>query len=222
MAQLHGVVSKLMTCFALALGLPEDAFLKDMDIRDDDNGSALSFNFFPSVEGKEVKAGQLRISQHTDFEVLTLLFQSQPGLEICPGREAGGALGNSNSQSSALDEKWTPAGPLPGAITCNIGDALQYLSDGRLKSTYHRVRLPGPGEFQGERISLAYFSNVRLTTPLQGPLKRYPPVTFLDLLASRAAAIPLAMEADGTVKAASMDRYHAFVAGPDVQAVTGA
>jgi hypothetical protein len=55
MRQLHGVVVKLMTCLALALGLPEDAFLKEMCIEDDDNGSALSFNYFPSVEGKEVK-----------------------------------------------------------------------------------------------------------------------------------------------------------------------
>ena len=216
MRQLHGVVSKLMTCLALALGLPEDAFLKEMCIEDDDNGSALSFNYFPSVEGKEVKPGQLRISQHTDFEILTLLFQSQAGLEICPGKDSGGVVGE---QTNALDEKWTPAGPLPGAITCNIGDALQYLTDGTLRSTYHRVRLPQPGEYQGERISLAYFSNVKLTTPLQGPLKKYPPVNFLDLLASRAAAIPLAMEADGTVKAAAMDRYHSYVAGPDVPAV---
>ena len=28
----------------------------------------------------------------------------------------------------------------------NVGDALQALSDGALKSTYHRVRLPEPGE----------------------------------------------------------------------------
>ena len=30
----------------------------------------------------------------------------------------------------------------------NIGDALQYLSDDRLKSTYHRVRTPRHNEYK--------------------------------------------------------------------------
>ena len=96
--------------------------------------------------------------------------------------------------------------------TCagNIGDALQYASDDRLKSTYHRVRVPKNGEYQvkyapgptneqdvgifhclfsvwqkamahrvilavqGDRYSMAYFANVRDSTVLQGPLKKYP------------------------------------------------
>ena len=64
---------------------------------------------------------------------------------------------------------------------------------------------------------------LRLLTCVRYPFcicsKRYPPVTFVDLLESRAKAIPLAMEADGTVKAAAMDRYHSYVAGPDVPPV---
>ena len=208
-----------MTCFALALELPEDYFLREMSPDDDDNGSALSFNFFPSVEGRTVEEGGLRISAHTDFEVLTLLFQSRPGLEICPGKEIDGAA----SAGAQLAERWTPADPLPGAITCNLGDALQYWTDGRLRSTFHRVRVPRDGEFKGERISLAYFGNARLTTPLQGPRKRYPPVTFLDLLAKRLEKIPLPMDPlTGIVKADAVMRYHAVVAGPEVCEAAGA
>ena len=33
-------------------------------------------------------------------------------------------------------------------------------SDDRLKSNYHRVRMPRPGEYQGSRYSIAYFNQV--------------------------------------------------------------
>ena len=42
----------------------------------------------------------------------------------------------------------------------NIGDALMRWSDDRLKSNYHRVRMPRPGEYQGSRYSIAYFNQV--------------------------------------------------------------
>ena len=43
-------------------------------------------------------------------------------------------------------EAWHPCPHLPGCITVNIGDALMALSGGVLKSNYHRVRMPKPGE----------------------------------------------------------------------------
>ena len=39
---------------------------------------------------------------------------------------------------------------------------------------------------QGERHSMAYFANVRATTVLQGPLRKYPPITFPQILATKA------------------------------------
>jgi isopenicillin N synthase-like dioxygenase len=50
-------------------------------------------------------------------------------------------------------ESWNPCPHIPGCITVNIGDALQAFSDGLLKSNYHRVRMPEPGEPQ-VRLSL--------------------------------------------------------------------
>ena len=192
---LDGVVVKVMQCFALALQLPEDHFTQHMSPADDDNGTALFFNRYPSVESLQLNPNAMRIWPHTDFEVLTLLFQTRPGLEVCPGLRASNA-------ADALDEsKWFPVDPVPGAITCNLGDALQYWTDGRIKSTYHRVRVPRPDEFQGDRYSLAYFANAGLHTPLQGPSRVYPPVTFLDILAKRAATVPLVSDpATGKVR----------------------
>jgi hypothetical protein len=36
-------------------------------------------------------------------------------------------------------------------------------SDDKLKSNYHRVRMPTPGEDQGSRYSIAYFNQVRFS-----------------------------------------------------------
>lgn len=41
-----------------------------------------------------------------------------------------------------------PMSGCAAAITVNIGDLLMRFSDDKLKSTYHRVRQPGPEEFQ--------------------------------------------------------------------------
>ena len=121
------------------------------------------------------------------------------------------------------DEQWTPVDPIPGAITCNLGDALQYWTDGRIKSTYHRVRVPRAAEFMGDRYSLAYFANAGLHTPLQGPSKRYPAVTFLDLLEARKQRVPMAMDPlTGIVGPDAMRAYQSYVAGPEVAALAPA
>lgn len=55
--------------------------------------------------------------------------------------------GLTTDRQKAQDAQWVSFDPVPGAITINIGDSLQYWSDGALKSTYHRVRCPTAGEY---------------------------------------------------------------------------
>ena len=43
-------------------------------------------------------------------------------------------------------ESWHPCPHIPGCIVVNVGDSLQAWSDGILKSNFHRVRMPAPGE----------------------------------------------------------------------------
>ena len=85
------------------------------------------------------------IGAHTDFDTLTMLFQrvGQGGLEVCPGREATSEFGSADA--------WYPVPPVEDAITVNIGDMLMAWSDGRLKSNLHRVKAPGPNDYQGAR-----------------------------------------------------------------------
>ena len=40
-------------------------------------------------------------------------------------------------------------------------------------------------DMQGNRHSIAYFANARGTTLLQGPKKKYPPITFPEILAEK-------------------------------------
>lgn len=51
-------------------------------------------------------------------------------------------------------------------------------SDDRFKSTFHRVKAPcEPGDYYGERYSIAFFNQPRKSAKIQGPLKKYPMVT---------------------------------------------
>lgn len=71
MRQLDGVTTRVMSCLALALGLPEAHFMREMSLDDDDNGTALFFNHYPPVAAQAFKPDAMRIWAHTDFEVLT-------------------------------------------------------------------------------------------------------------------------------------------------------
>ena len=87
-----------------------------------------------------------RAGAHTDFDCLTLLHQriGQGGLQLCPGKELA-------------ELEWTDVAPLPGVITCNIGDMLMRWSDDQLQSTQHRVRTAVSEEYLGCALFAAVF-----------------------------------------------------------------
>ncbi|KAL3132317.1 hypothetical protein ABBQ32_008895 [Trebouxia sp. C0010 RCD-2024] len=113
MHKCHAVTQKLMSCFAVGLGLNADFFQEALDPHAADCQTAMYCNRYPSVEGKHFPEGALRIGAHTDFELLTLLF-------------------------TRLGE---------------VG--LEYWSDDRLKSTFHRVRVPKGDDYQGCIVAFA-------------------------------------------------------------------
>lgn len=78
--------------------------------------------------------------------------------------------------------------PLRGAVTCNIGDMLMRWSDDRLRSTLHRVRMPRRDEYLGPRLSLPFFCQANRDAVIQGPLKKYAPITASDYLNERIRA----------------------------------
>jgi isopenicillin N synthase-like dioxygenase len=172
MHRVQRVSEQLMRCFARGLGLPDDFFTKAHDISRPNSQTVLRLlHYFALPEESDGRVYH-RAGAHADWAFLTLLFQKdgQSGLEICPGREVVTEFG--------IGDVWTKVEPKTGEIVCNIGDLLMSWSDDRFKSTFHRVKAPcEPGDYYGDRYSIAYFNQPCTDCTIQGPLKKYPMVT---------------------------------------------
>ena len=90
------------------------------------------------------------IGSHTDYECLTLLYSTAPGLEVL------------NSAGT-----WVDAPPLPGALVVNIGDMMEIWTNGEFVATSHRVR-----PVKQERFSFPLFFAVDYDTEVK-PLDRF-------------------------------------------------
>ena len=203
MAHAAAVSDVLLRALALALDMPEDELAKEHDPKAPDvqtrcaarsdacscciwsSDSALIHyslrllhypGLDPARSGEQ--AGRWRAGAHTDFDVLTLLFQrpGEGGLEVCPGRLA--------SNEFAYGDTWLPVPPIAGCITCNIGDMLMRWSDDRVVSTFHRVRAPAPDEpnFGASRYSIAYFNQARCGTVIAGASGKYEALTGREFM----------------------------------------
>ncbi|MEO0615536.1 MAG: 2OG-Fe(II) oxygenase family protein [Pseudomonadota bacterium] len=93
---------------------------------------------YPAYDTATVAPRQLGAGAHTDYGLLTLLFQQGiPGLEV---QSPNGA--------------WLPVTADPGRIVINSGDLLQVWTNGRYRSTPHRVQPQLDGR---SRQSIAVF-----------------------------------------------------------------
>jgi len=108
----------LMRAFAAGMGLPEDSFIQAVD-RPIARGSTLYYP--PQPVGSERE--QFGVAPHTDFGVLTILWQDPTGgLEV----------------RNRADE-WVTAHPIPDTLVVNVGDLLARWSNDGFRSTPHRV-----------------------------------------------------------------------------------
>ena len=98
------------------------------------------------------------------------------------------------------DGDWLPVTPKPGELAVNIGDMLQRLTNGVLRSTSHRVVNPAPDRASHARYSMPYFLHFRPdflieTLPSCVSAERpnlYPePITSHDFLQERLREIKL-------------------------------
>ena len=169
---------KVLSCFADKLSFERDFFTKAHDRSSAEYQSTLRLlHYLPLAEDAQPEAGLWRAGAHTDFDCLTMVFQKegQGGLQVCPGKEA----------MEKGSQEWTSVVPKNGVITCNIGDMLMRWSDDKLKSTLHRVRMPKPDEARGPRYSMAFFCQANKDKVIQGPDKKYEPITARDYLLQR-------------------------------------
>ncbi|MFT4087299.1 MAG: 2-oxoglutarate and iron-dependent oxygenase domain-containing protein [Gordonia sp. (in: high G+C Gram-positive bacteria)] len=177
-SQCWDVAMWVLSCFADRLGFDRDFFADAHDPAADDYQSTLRLiHYYALPEELRGRPGTWRAGAHTDFDCLTLLFQrtGQGGLQVCPGREADA-------------QEWTPVVPADEVITCNIGDMLMRWSDDELSSNFHRVRVPGDGEYTGPRYSIPFFAQANRGVTIEPPRGTYPPITAAEYLRQRVEA----------------------------------
>jgi isopenicillin N synthase-like dioxygenase len=134
-----GLCQQLMRVSALALDLPENYFAPCYD------PPSLTLRFVNYPDQVQPPAGnQLRYGAHHDYGGLTLLRQDQApgGLQVC---DAAG--------------QWHDVPPHPEAFVVNVGDLMSRWTNGRWRSTLHRVINP-PRELTGstQRLSMVAFT----------------------------------------------------------------
>ncbi|KAM0753913.1 putative oxidoreductase [Meredithblackwellia eburnea MCA 4105] len=201
MAETQALGSKILELLAEGLGLPTSYFVDASvcgpeDTLKDDNMSTLRMLKYHACEGKDMGKDYFRAGAHADFDLLTLLFQKvgQDGLEVCGGKTITTPFGGG--------DVWTSLKIIEGEIVVNVGDQLMRSSDDKLKSTFHRVTCPRPGEYQGDRYSIGFFQQSRKSASLQGPLKAYPPITGAEFIAQA-----MKRNYDAALKSAKLETY---------------
>jgi isopenicillin N synthase-like dioxygenase len=108
---------KLFGAFALALDLPENYFDSELS----KPIAQLRLLYYPPAE-KIKPEPQMGIGAHTDYECFTILWQTEPGLQVQ----------NRNNE-------WIEAPPVEGAFLVNIGDMMMRWTNDLFRSTPHRV-----------------------------------------------------------------------------------
>jgi len=133
-SRMEDLSKDLLHAFAMGLGLPEDAFLRHYT----QPLAQLRLLHYPPHQESE-DSGVIGIRPHTDTGAFTILLQ-----------DAVGGL-----QVETLDGTWIDAEPVPGAFVINIGDMMRIWTNGRFRSTRHRV-INRTGV---ERFSVPFFVN---------------------------------------------------------------
>ncbi|XXG77556.1 hypothetical protein AAC387_Pa08g1689 [Persea americana] len=123
---------KLLGVISESLGLEREYIEKVL--LGDEQGQHMAINYYPPCPEPDLTYG---LPAHTDPNTLTILLLDHqvPGLQVLK------------------DGKWIAVDPHPNALTVNIGDQLQALSNGKYKSLWHRAIVNS----NEERISVASF-----------------------------------------------------------------
>jgi isopenicillin N synthase-like dioxygenase len=136
---LSNVASKILSGFAVGLGQEEDFFEEFLG----HHASAVRAINYPSYEGYEPPAGQLRASAHTDYGTITIL-KSGPGLQVSKDKD---------------EPDWVDVPFVEDAFIVNLGDLMRRWTNDKWLSTLHRVVNPPAGTPWARRQSVAFFHN---------------------------------------------------------------
>ncbi len=168
----------VLRAIARYLEIDEDYFADTVR----DGNSVLRLLHYPPQS--EATGEHIRAGAHEDINTVTLLLGAEEaGLELL-----------------TRDNRWIPVAPKAGELVINIGDMLQRLTNGRLRSTSHRVVNPAPDRASNARYSMPFFLHFRSdfliealpgTVP-EGEQPKWEPITANDYLRERLREIKLA------------------------------
>jgi len=130
----------ILRATALHLGLAEDFFVPTIE----DGNSVMRLLHYPPIKGAEAQ-GAIRAAAHGDINTITLLLGAEEaGLELLTRKG-----------------EWLAVRPPEGALAVNIGDMLDRLTNGKLRSTTHRVVNPMGEATHRARFSMPFFLHFR-------------------------------------------------------------
>jgi isopenicillin N synthase-like dioxygenase len=168
---------KILKAIARFLKIDEDYFVDTVR----DGNSVMRLLHYPPLQGEP--GSNVRAGAHEDINTITLLLGAEEaGLELL-----------------TRDGRWIPVAPKPGELVVNIGDMLQRLTNGVLRSTTHRVVNPPPERRGFSRYSMPFFLHFRsdfLIEALPGTVPageqpKWAPITANDYLQERLREIKL-------------------------------
>jgi len=133
LAAMRPVADAVMCGIAQGLGLEGDWFETHLT-----SDPTVLFRIFryPALSDNAT-SDEWGVGEHTDYGLLTLLAQDDSG----------------GLQVRSRRDDWVDVPAESGVIVCNIGDMLDRLTEGRYRSTPHRVR----NTSGGSRLSFPYF-----------------------------------------------------------------
>ena len=168
---------KVLRAIARFLKVDEEYFTDTVR----DGNSVMRLLHYPAQDkptGNHIRAGA-----HEDINTITLLLGAEEaGLEL-----------------KTKDGRWIPVSPKPGELVINIGDMLQRLTNGVLRSTSHRVVNPAPDRASHARYSMPFFLHFRPDFVIEalpgtvpaGEEPKWPPISSHEYLQERLREIKL-------------------------------
>jgi isopenicillin N synthase-like dioxygenase len=168
---------KILKAIARFLKIDEDYFVDTVR----DGNSVMRLLHYPPIQGEP--GSNVRAGAHEDINTITLLLGAEEaGLELL-----------------TKDGRWIPVAPNPGELVVNIGDMLQRVTNGVLRSTTHRVVNPPAARRGFSRYSMPFFLHFRsdfLIEPVPGTVpagepQKWPAITANEYLQERLREIKL-------------------------------
>src|SRR5688572_21303190 len=168
---------KVLRAIARFLKVDEEYFTDTVR----DGNSVMRLLHYPAQS--EPTGNHIRAGAHEDINTITLLLGAEEaGLEL-----------------KTKDGRWIPVSPKPGELVINIGDMLQRLTNGRLRSTSHRVVNPAPDRASKARYSMPFFLHFRPDFVIEalpgtvppGEAPKWPPISSHEYLQERLREIKL-------------------------------